>query len=212
MEAQNSAASEPNKTEEVKDFLSKGFLPLIKKVLVNPADLSSELIEKNAATKSIVLIVVCGIVYALLPYLFAGRVREFMGFRPFAQLGLVAVILLLLISLFAYLLKVSKTKTASFKDELLVGGLSAVPLIIALAIYCLVSLFGSDIFAGGIAALYNGSWILSLVAVYCLLLLVNIFYQSLCSAGFKINAAWYLSPLAILLAFYIAFKIAYSLF
>lgn len=212
MENQNSAAAESNTSEEVKDFIAKGFFPLIKKVLLNPADLSNELSGKDTATKSIVMIVICGILYMLLPYLFIGRLRDWMGFRPFAQLGLLSVIVLLLITVFAYLLKLSKTKTVTFKDELLVGGLCAVPLIITLVIYCIMSLFGSDIFSSGIGAMYNGGWLLSLIGIYCLLLLINIFYQSLCSTGFKNNSAWYLSPLAILLAFYVAFKIAYSLF
>ncbi|ANI90031.1 hypothetical protein A9P82_12510 [Arachidicoccus ginsenosidimutans] len=201
-----------NQSEEVKEFLKQGFLPLVRKIIFRPTELQSEFSENDNSVKSIVMIIICGVLYAILPYIFVGRVRQYLGFKYFLQLGLLTIIILLLISIFTWLLKLAKGKSMSFKVELLSGGLCAIPLIVLLVVSCILSLFGTDIFSAGISALYNGSWLFSLIGLYCLLLMINIFYQSLCSGGYKPNAAWYLAPVGILLAFYIAFKIAYSLF
>ena len=51
----------------------------------------------------------------------------------------------------------------------------------------------------------------TLIFFYLILMLINVFQQSLKSSGTKDAMAWYLSPAAILLAFYVTFKISKGL-
>ncbi|HRP44748.1 MAG TPA: hypothetical protein PLU27_08280, partial [Ginsengibacter sp.] len=65
----------------------------------------------------------------------------------------------------------------------------------------------SDIMMGGYGSLISKGGILLLLLLYTHLISFNILFQSQRASGTKDVVAWYLSPLGILLAYYITFKI-----
>lgn len=196
--------------EEVKAFLSKGFGPLIKKVICQPLELNQEFRQPDASVKATVLILIAGILYMLLPYLFVGDSRAFLGFAFFLRIGLTVMIALVLIGFFVWCIKKIYHKDTSFQQELFTGGLCAVPMIILLLLTCIISLFSGGYVFGNFSMFFGNS-IGTLFNVYGFFLMITICFQSLRSVYIKANTAWYLSPLTVLLSFYIAFKLVYAI-
>lgn len=200
----NSATSKQK--EEVKEFLSKGIGPLFKKVLCRPLDLNEEFKQGDTIIKSVVMILIAGVLFTLLPYLFIGESRRFLGFRFFLSMGVVIMLTLLFIGLISWGIKIIYKKKSNFQDELFTGALCALPLIILLILVCIISLFTSNNLFGGFGSIFNNG-IGSLFGVYAFFLMITICFQSLRSVYIKANTAWYLSPITVMLAFYIAFKL-----
>ncbi|HTN37056.1 MAG TPA: YIP1 family protein [Arachidicoccus sp.] len=204
---ETNANTETSKSKEaVKQFLSKGFGPLIKKVLCRPLDLNQEFKEDDTKVKSVVMILIAGILFIFLPYLFVGESRKFLGFRFFLGIGVMVVLALVFIGVLTWSIKQLYHKKVDFQQELFTGALCAIPLIILLVLICIINLFTDHnafagmnmFFGGGIGTLFN---------VYGFFLMITICFQSLRSVYIKANTAWYLSPAIVLLSFYLAIKI-----
>ena len=59
--------------------------------------------------------------------------------------------------------------------------------------------------------LLNNGFIVILVVLYILLAMINIFQQSLKSSGTNDAMAWYLSPISIIMSFYLTGKLVFEL-
>jgi hypothetical protein len=193
--------------EAAKKFLAEGFGPLIKKVFCQPLELNQEFKQSDAQVKSIVLILLAGILYTLLPYLLVGSARRFVGFRFFLQIGIAVMIALIFIGLLTWCIKKIHHKQTEFQNELLTGALCALPLLVLLVLICLLNLFFSGYnFMGGFGSFFSGSWS-TIFSIYAFFLMITIVFQSLRSVYIKANTAWYLSPAIVMLGFYMAVKI-----
>lgn len=217
MEIENTMATPVVDKEELKRFYKEDVLNLIKKVFLSPIHGTYSLfVNRTEKTylHALVLIlsaaVLCAIfTYFAIPY----AVREHMsGFSLVVKSLLMTVVFLLLLSVSSFGVKLLSGKP-NFKNELLTGGLSAIPFVALVLLLFISSKFVLDestlqglAFGGFTAALQKAGFVWVLV-FYILLMFINILKQSLRAAGTKDVLVWYLSPAAVLLSFYFTAKI-----
>jgi hypothetical protein len=180
----------------------------------NPIDGILTIFQKpsgKAYTNSLILFGSVFILYFIGSIILAGNARHYLNFSDFFIIGLIPVIMMFIISIIAFLIK-SISGKPNFKNELQTGGLCGIPISLLLFLAIIVKLFGNDdimrlvnnpVTAGSIALLF---------ILYILLMLINVFQQSLKASGTKDALAWYLSPASILLAVYLTFQISKGLF
>ena len=207
----------PNpQVEKVKSFFKNDMGLILKAIIGSPIKGTYNIFinaKQDAYHQALILLVTSGLFYTILLYLFAGQARDFIGFATFLKIGITIVIILLLISTFTFLLKAFSGKP-DFKKELLTGGMCGIPLMVFLLLTIIIlALFENS---GSIESFIrngvrNSVWGI-LIAIYLLLMLINIVTQSLQASGTKDGLSWYLSPLIIGLSAYLGFKISISVF
>lgn len=202
--------------DEVKAFYKESLPKIFKAIFIEPVTGAYEIFSvrtEKSNQHSLLLIATTGILFILLPYIAVGEMREFLGFKTFLMMGISAAVALLLIAVFSFGIK-SFFGKSDFKNELLTGGVCGIPLSLFMIVTFVFSLFSKDL-AGSMmqspTALLSGGWFVMLLVLYSLLSMINIFQQSLRSSGVKDNMSWYLSPVSILLSFYLAGKIVFGL-
>lgn len=151
------------------------------------------------------------VLYLLGSYILVGDMRDYMGFSNFLSIGLAPVLIMLSVSTLSFLVKLL-SGGANFKSELLTGALCGIPLGLLVPIALVLRVLGMG---NGLLALIqnpvgSGS-LITIVILYLFLMMVNVFQQSIKAAGIKDVPAWYLSPLAILIAFYLGFTVVGNL-
>ncbi len=205
--------------EELGSFYKKGLPEMIKTMILQPASGTLSLFTNRSDktyAQTLILMGSVAVLYIILPYLvLPSQLKELIGFSAAIKIGITTIIFMLLVSAMAFAIK-SISGKADFKNELLTGGLCAIPLTVLLVLTLLAKFFMSDDDMYGMAynpaGLISRSIIFLLFAFYILLMFINIFQQSLKAGGTKDSLAWYLSPLAIFLSFYFTAKIGSALF
>ena len=141
------------------------------------------------------------------------ELREFMPtFSIMTRSALAVIVLLLLISACSFAIKMVSGKP-NFKNELLTGGLCAIPLTALLLVLFITSkvIVDSNIVAslafGGFNALIQKAGVALVLVFYIVLMFINILQQSLRASGTKDIMLWYLSPACIFLSFYLTWKV-----
>ncbi len=204
------------KMDDIKAFYKESLPKIFKAIFLEPVTGAYEIFSvrtEKSYQHSLLLIATTGVLFILLPYLAVGELREFFGFKMFLMMGIGAAVALLLIAAFSFGIK-SLFGKSNFKNELLTGGICGIPLSLFIVISFVLSLFSKDLAGSMIESpttLLGGGWFVTLLVLYCLLSMINIFQQSLRSSGTKDNMSWYLSPVSILLSFYLAGKIVSGL-
>lgn len=216
-QTQTAAATPIADKEALKQFYKQDLMGIVKKIFMEPFNGTYQLFV-NRSEKSffhaIVLIASAAILCMFLVFFtLPGEFREYAPwFSIMVRSAIAAVVLLLLISAFSFGIKMLSGKP-SFRNELLTGGLCAIPLT-ALMLLIFISakmIIDEDVLSsiafGGIQAVIQKAGFVLIIVFYILLLFINIFQQSLRAAGTKDVLLWYLSPICILLSFYITAKI-----
>ncbi|MEI6410992.1 MAG: hypothetical protein WCR52_16515 [Bacteroidota bacterium] len=204
----------PNFTNEVKQFYNGDFKKLFVVFFTDPFDGVRAIFNTPSDKSFVQALILFGsvfVIYFLGGYLIAGQMREYMNFTAFLQIALIPALVMVSISGFSFAIK-SVFGKANFKSELLTGGLCGIPLALTILLILIGKIFGNgtdliSIYQNPMAA---GS-IMMLIMVYLLLMIINVFYQSLTAGGTKYLLAWYLSPLGVMLSFYVAFNVANNL-
>ncbi len=208
-------AEKVNFAKEVKQFYAGDFKTLFRVFFTDPFDGLYALFHTpsdKSSMQALILFASVFVLYFLGGFILAGQMREYMGFAGFLNIAVIPVLVMLTISAFSFLIK-SISGKINFKSELLTGAVCGIPLALVVALAVVAKIFGSD--GNLMTFFFNPMAVGSLVGVfmvYLLLMLVNVFYQSLTSGGTKPLFAWYLSPLAILLSFYLAITVSNNLF
>lgn len=207
--------------EKIAIFYKQGLPALLKKFFYEPINGTQTMLsEKNESSyfNAIILMASTMVLYIILPYIMIGEMREYVGFGQMIKIGISALILMLVISTIVFAIKSISGKPV-FKNELLTGALCGIPLSLLLVFIFLLQIFAKDSFSldrlsmpSAMRSLEEVGVISVLFVFYILLLLINIIQQSLTGAKSKEAIAWYLSPISLLLAFYIAGKISIALF
>jgi hypothetical protein len=204
-----------NFAQEVKQFYAGDFKALFRVFFTDPFEGLHAVFQTPSDKSSIQALILFGsvfLLYFLGGFLLAGQMREYMGFAAFLNIALIPVLVMLTISAFSFLIK-SISGKINFKSELLTGAICGIPLALVVALALVAKIFGND---GNLMTFFFNPMavgsIIGVFMVYLLFMLINVFYQSLTSGGTKPLLAWYLSPLAILLAFYLAIKVSTNLF
>lgn len=134
-------------------------------------------------------------------------------FSIMLRAGFFAVILLLLISAVSFGIKLISGKP-DFRQELLTGGLCAIPLALLMVILFITFRLVLDeeaisgLVFGGFQSLIRQAGMMALLLFYVFLMFINILQQSLRASGSGDGLRWYLAPLGVLLAFYLTYQIA----
>lgn len=209
----NTTTSSFNK-DELKDFYTKGIPQILKAVFFQPISGTYSLFtEKSGKTyfNALVLILTTAILYTIIPYMLMGEAREYVGFGGAIKIGIVILIFMVIVSLVAFGVKSISGKPV-FKNELLTGGLCGIPLTLLLLLAIIAKIFMGD--SESVASMVtdpqsvlNSGIFFALIAFYILLMLINILQQSFKAGGTKDAMAWYLSPIGIMLSFYLTYKI-----
>jgi hypothetical protein len=200
--------------DEVKQFYKGDFKNIFTTVFTNPIQGIYELLEKpseKAYKQSLILFASIFFLYLVGSYLIVGEARKYMEFSNFIKISIVPVIMMFVITCLSFVIK-SLSGKPNFKNELLTGGICGIPLGLLIPIFLVIKIMASE---RDLMRLINnpmGAGVFAtLLFFYLILMLINVFQQSLKSSGTKDAMAWYLSPAAILLAFYVTFKISKGL-
>jgi lysylphosphatidylglycerol synthetase-like protein (DUF2156 family) len=205
--------------EELAGFYKKGLPDMVKTIFLQPISGTLSLLSSPSEKtyfQSLVLMGSATLLYIIFPYLILpSQIRDVMGFSVAFKIGIAVLIFMLLVSATAFGIK-SISGKADFKNELLTGGLCAIPLTVLLVMILIAKIFISESDMSELAfspsAIAGKGAILGLVVFYVLLIFINILQQSLKAGGTKDALAWYLSPLGIMLSFYLTSKIGAAFF
>ena len=200
--------------DEVKQFYKGDFKNIFTTVFTNPIQGIYELLEKpseKAYKQSLILFASIFFLYFAGSYIIVGEARKYMEFSNFIKISIVPVIMMFVITCLSFVIK-SLSGKPNFKNELLTGVICGIPLGLLIPIFLVIKIMASE---RDLMRLINnpmGAGVFAtLIFFYLILMLINVFQQSLKSSGTKDAMAWYLSPAAILLAFYVTFKISKGL-
>lgn len=215
MEDQNNTQTNntaPNETTEaVKSFFKNDLSGMVRQFLSDPIEgTHSFFVNRGQHTyfQSLVLIGTVFVLYFIIPYLLMGDARSVMRINGMISLGMLPVVFMVVISFVSFVIK-SISGEANFKDELFTGALNAFPLMFFLLLISVGVLFSGDNFLEYITSLerlFNSIGVVSIIVFYIFLMMVNILQQSLKASGTKDVLAYYLSPVSVLIAWYVTFK------
>lgn len=206
--------------EKIAGFYKKNLPVLLRSFFYEPIHGTQSILSgKNESSyfSAVVLMSTTMILYIIIPYIMIGDMRRYIGFGQMLKVGIAVLIIMLVISLIVFGIKSISGKPV-FKNELLTGALCGIPLSILLLFIFVLQLFAKDSFRfdrlssfDAMRSFQDIGAIAILVVLYVFLLLINVVQQSLKSGGSKDAFAWYLSPITILLSFYLSIKIAEGL-
>ena len=201
-------------TEEVKNFYTGDFKDILMTFFQNPID-GILMIFQNPSAKSyshaLILYISVAILYVLGAVVLAGDMRNYMTVSSYIQVALFPVFTMLAITVLSFAVK-SVSGKIIFKDELLTGALCGIPLGLLIPGMLVAKILGTDNVLTLLMNPTSGGLIVVLLFLYVFLMLINVFQQSLKSAKSNDTLAWYLSPLCISVAIYLASKVSSNLF
>jgi hypothetical protein len=197
-------------TSQVKDFYKQEFTALVKCFFMRPIGGlletfrgATEVVYKNS-------LILFGSVFA---FYFVGvfiLLGSDISFGGALKLALTPVIMMIVVSAISFGIK-SVSGKPNFKRELLTGGLCALPLALLLVCIIFIRFFVADDLtsflmdpARSVAKIGIAG---TIVILYVLLMLFNVFQQSLKAADTNDALAYYLSPAAILISIYLTVRI-----
>lgn len=197
--------------EKVTGFFKNTFFGIVKSILTRPIQGTFEVFSKtnnDSYSHAIILIGTTGITFFILPLIFFNKYLGNQGAGMFFRLGIIISLILIIISGLTYIVK-ALSGQPDFRKELLTGGICGIPLIIWAIYSCF---FGSSVLAGfnifsNLSGIGFGAGIL---AMFLILFLFNIVQQSLKSSNTNDAISWYISPIIIILSFYLGLKIGAS--
>jgi len=216
-EAGNAPTAPVVDKEELKRFYRQDLLGLVRKVFLEPFNGTYDLFVNRSEKSyfhSLILIVTAGVLCMVLTFFtLPSQIREYAPwFSIMVRAGIAAVLVLLLISACSFGIKLISGKPG-FRNELLTGGLCAIPLTALMLILFIASKMIMDeqmlmgLAFGGFQAILQKAGFLLVLVFYILLLFINILQQSLRAAGTSDLLYWWLSPISILLSFYLTIKL-----
>lgn len=198
--------------DEIKNFYQGDFMDIITTFFKSPFE-GLRSIFKSPSEKSLINTSIIAasvfILYVIASYIIMGAAREYMKFFDFIKIGLFPIVCMFLISGLSFITK-SIFGKADFKNELLTGAVCGIPFALLILIMFILKLFinENNIF-NLVSNPMGGNLVVTLVFFYTILMLMNVYQQSLRSNGIKDVLAWYLSPISVLLALYLTSQILY---
>jgi len=197
-------------TDDVKAFYKGDFKFIFNSFFKNPIDGIYSLFEnpsEKAYLHSLILFASVFVLYLVGGYVIVGEYSKYLKLSQFIKISFVPVIMMLVISSLSFAIK-SFSGKPNFKNELLTGGLCGIPLGLLIPVVLIIKIMVSKENIMQLIMNPKGAGTISiLLYFYLILMMINVFQQSLKSSGTKDAIAWYISPASIFLAFYITYKI-----
>lgn len=207
----SSQEPESNLIDKVKQFYKLDFKNIFILFFKNPIEGIYSVLEKpseKSYSHSLILFASVFVLYIIGGYVIFGE-----GIRradvSYINIGLFPVIMMLIISSLSFAIK-SISGKPNFKNELLTGALCGIALALIVPVLLIIKIFSEDNIYRLIRNPLEVGVVGTLLLFYVILMLINVFQQSLKSSGTKDAFAWYLSPASILLAFYITIQIFFK--
>lgn len=200
--------------DEVKTFYKGELKEIFMTFFKNPIDGILTIFRKpsdKAYSNSLILFGSVFVLYFIGSLIIAGESRKYIDFSVFLKIGLIPIIMMFTISLIAFFIK-SVSGKPDFKNELQTGGICGIPISLLLILALIIRLFSDDNIMRLVNNPANAGTAVTLLLLYILLMLINVFQQSLKASNTKDAIAWYLAPASILLAIYLTFQISKVLF
>lgn len=201
-------------SDEVKNFYKGELKELFATFFKNPIDGILAIFQnpsEKAYTNSLILYGSVFVLYFFGSLVLAGDSRKYIDFSVFLKIGLIPVIMMSAISVIAFFIK-SVSGKPDFKNELQTGGICGIPISLLLILAIFIWLFSNKNIMQLVDNPANAGTVVLLLLVYILLMLINVFQQSLKASNTKDAIAWYLAPASILTAIYVTFQISKVLF
>lgn len=209
-----SSAEKSKLADEVKEFylgeLKDIFLTFIKNPIDGILNIFKNPSEK-AYKNSLILFASTFVLYLAGSYFLAGEAREYMKFLTFVNIGLLPVVMMFIITIMVFFIK-SVSGNPDFKNELQTGGLCAIPISLLLFMAFAIKFFSNADVMSLASNLAGAGTIALLFVLYILLMLINVFQQSLKASSTEDAIAWYLAPASVLLAGYLTYQVSEMLF
>ena len=166
---------------------------------------------KTSVNISLSLYILVFVVYIFGVALLAGDNADKFDLVDYFKVGTMPVLVMLVISVMSFILKSIFGKT-EFKDELITGGVSGIPIVLLMSGFVFLSFFKKNLISKVMGDPFDLGVIAVLVFFYIFILMINVFMQSLRANGLKDSVAFFLSPISIFMSFYVAYKIGIELF
>lgn len=203
-----------NLAQEVTQFYSGDFKNILFTFFKNPVSGILTIFQNpsdKSYTHALILYVSVAILYLVGAFILVGDMRDYVNASGYLKIALFPVLIMLSISVLSFAVK-SLAGKINLKDELLTGALCGIPLGLLIPGLLISKILGSDNIFQLLMNPAEGGILLKLLLLYVCLMLVNVFQQSLKSAKANDTLAWYISPLCIALAVYLASKVSENLF
>lgn len=200
--------------DEVKNFYKGELKEIFLTFFRNPIDGILKIFQKpsdKAYMNSLILFASVFALYFIGTIILAGDARKYIDFSVFIKIGLIPIIMMFTISIIAFFIK-SVSGKPDFKNELQTGGLCGIPISLLLFLAIIIRLFSDDNIMSLVYNPASAGTIALLFIFYILLMLINVFQQSLKASNTEDAIAWYLAPASILFAGYLTFQISKMLF
>ena len=166
---------------------------------------------KTSVNISLSLYILVFVVYIFGSALLFGDYADNIDLVDYFKVGTMPVLVMLVISVMSFILKSIFGKT-EFKDELITGGVSGIPIVLLMSGFVFLSFFKNNLISKVMADHFDLGVIAVLVFFYLFLLMINVFKQSLRANGLKDSLAFFVSPISIFMSFYLAYQIGIKLF
>lgn len=212
---QGNTPASPQLADEVKTFYQRDFKHLLLAFFQDPVNGLQSIFAHPPAKgflQAVIIFISVFVLYFAGSYLAIGSMRDYMRFSHFLSIALAPVLIMLCITAISFVFKIIQGK-ADFKNELLTGAFCGLPLGLIIVLALVLRIFGEGINPLTLfSSPLSGGWLMTVALLYLFLMMVNVFQQSLRSAGYKDALAWYLSPVSILIAMYVGMSILGNLF
>jgi hypothetical protein len=208
------SAEKSKLADEVKNFYKGELKEIFLTFFLNPIDGILKIFQKpseKAYKNSLILFASVFALYFIGSIILAGDARKYIDFSVFIKIGLIPITMMFIISIIAFFIK-SLSGNPDFKNELQTGGLCGIPISILLFLALIIRLFSDDNIMRLVNNPASAGTVALLFILYILLMLINVFQQSLKASNTEDAIAWYLAPASILFAGYLTFQISKMLF
>ena len=166
---------------------------------------------KTSVNISLSLYILVFVVYIFGSALLFGDYADNIDLVDYFKVGTMPVLVMLVISVMSFILKSIFGKT-EFKDELITGGVSGIPIVLLMSGFVFLSFFTKNLIRKVMQDPFDLGVIAVLVFFYIFILMINVFKQSLRANGLKDSLAFFVSPISIFMSFYLAYQIGIKLF
>jgi hypothetical protein len=166
---------------------------------------------KTSVNTLLSLYILVFVVYIFGSALLFGSRADNIDLDVYFKIGTMPVLVMLVISVMSFILKSIFGKT-EFKDELITGGVSGIPIVLLMSGLVFLSFFTKNLIRKVMQDPFDLGVIAVLVFFYIFILMINVFKQSLRANGLKDSLAFFLSPISIFMSFYVAYQIGIELF
>jgi hypothetical protein len=196
----------------VNDSLFFSLLRIFYNILRHPISGAHQLFasyNQKSFVQSIVLFLITAVTFVSVSYFMVeSGLRDVEPIQNNINIGFVSIVFMVTIAILSFLIK-SLSGKADFKQELFTGAICGIPLTLLLVVLFVINLITSNVaqLAANPLSIVESGIFLILLVMYVMLFMINLFQQSLKVSNVSNTLRWYISPISILLSFYVSLQL-----